>query len=80
MQYRRLAVSASGSEKTCRLERSTEGSSLQPTGIFTQGHDINFHFNQPLRTIFDLRGTVLQPSFADRNSGRGITQGFALNQ
>ncbi len=80
MQYRRLAVSASGSEKTCRLERPAEGSGLQPAGTFTQGYDRNFHINQPLRTILDLRGAVLQLSFTDRNSGRGITQGFALDQ
>jgi len=80
MQHGRFAVAAPGCEKTSHADCPAEGCRLQPTGGFAQGQNSNFHFHQALRTTFSLRGAVLQPSFADRHSSRGIAQGFALDQ
>ena len=50
------------------------------TGAFAQAENSNFHFHQTLCTAFSLRGAVLQSPFTDWYAGRGIAQGFALDQ
>jgi len=80
MQHGRSAGQALGGEKSGQFDRPPQGSRLQPTGIFTQGHDSDFHFHQAFLATFNLRGTVLQPSFADWYSGRRMAQRFALDQ
>jgi len=80
MQHGRFAVATFGSEKSGHLDCPAEGCCLQPAGGFAQGQNSNFHFYQAFCTAFSLRGSVLQPSFADWHAGRGVAQGFAFNQ
>jgi hypothetical protein len=80
MQHGRSAGETLGSQKSSQLDFPTEGSCLQPAGIFTQGHDSDFNFYQALCSTFSLRGAVLQPSLTDWHSGWRIAQGFALDQ
>ncbi len=80
MQHGQLAGTTFGGEKSGNFDRPAKGRCLQPTGVFTQGQHRDFHFHLSLRTVFDLRGTVLQPPFAYRNSGRCVAQSLALNQ
>ena len=80
MQHGRLAVAAPGREKAGHIDCPAEGYRLKPAGGFAQGHNSDLHLHQALCTAFGLRGTVMQPSFADRNSGRGIAQSLTLDQ
>ena len=80
MQNGRFAVAASGCEKSSHADCPAKGGCLQPAGGFAQGQNSNFHFHQALCIIFDLRGCVLQHSFADRYAGRGMAQGLARDQ
>lgn len=80
MQHGRLAVATPGYEKASHIDCPAEGYRLKPAGGFAQGHDSDLQLHQALCTAFGLRGSVLQQSFADRNSCRGIAQRFALDQ
>ena len=80
MQHGSFAVAALGSKKSGQFDHPSEGCCLQPAGSFAQGHDSNFHFHQSFRTVFNLRGAVLQPPFAHWNPGRCVTQSLAFNQ
>ncbi len=80
MQHGHLAVATPGSQKSGYFDRPAEGSCFKPAGRLTQGEDSDFQIDQSFCTIFGLRGGMLQPSFADLHTGRGITQGFAFNQ
>ena len=80
MQHRHLAEAAFGCEKSSQLDCPAEGCCLQPAGAFTQGQNSDFHFHQTLRTVFNLRGAVLQPSLTDWNSGWRMAQSLALDQ
>jgi len=80
MQHGQLAGATLGCEKSGNPDRPAEGSCLQPAGVFTQGQNSNFHFHQSFRTVFNLRGAVLQPPFAHWNPGRCVTQSLAFNQ
>jgi len=80
MQHGGLAVAAPGCEKPGHRDRPTEGGCLKPEGVFAQSHDSDFNFHQTLCIAFDLRRAVLQPRFADWNTGRCVAQGLALDQ
>ncbi len=80
MQHGSLAVTTAGREKSGQFDGPTEGGCLEPAGGFAQGQNSNFHFHQTLCTAFSLRGAMLQSPFTDWYAGRGVTQGFALNQ
>ncbi len=80
MQHGRLAVATPGREKASHIDFPAEGYRLKPAGGFAQGHNGDFHLHQAHCTAFGLRGAVLQPSFANRHSGRGIAQSLALDQ
>ena len=80
MQYGQLAGATFGSEKSGNPDRPPKGCCLQPVSGFTQSQNSDFHFHQPLHSIFDLRGAMLQPPFAYRNSAGGIAQSLALDQ
>ncbi len=78
MEHGGLAVAAPGCQKSGHSDRPTEGYRLKPAGGFAQGHDGNFTSHLPRCAGFFLLRSVFQDTFANRNSGGGITQRLAL--
>lgn len=80
MQHGQFAGATFCSQKSGNFYHPAKGGCLKPAGRFAQGQHSNFQFYLSLRTVFSLRGAVLQPPFAYWNPGWRVAQCFALNQ
>lgn len=80
MQHGQFAGATFCSQKSGNFYRPAKGGCLKPAGRFAQSQHSNFQFYLSLRTVFSLRGAVLQPPFAHWNPGRCVTQSLAFNQ
>jgi len=80
VQDQAFAVLTAGREKSVEVKVTGKGRSLQPTGVFTQGHHGDFAFHLAGQARFQLFGHVRDTGFRYRHTGRCITQGLAFDQ
>ena len=80
MQSQLFAALASCSKKARQPQVRPRRRGLQPFGGFTQTDGLDFTFNPPWATGFDLFRLMSNDAFRNRHAGRGVTQRLALDQ
>jgi len=74
------AVAAARGEKTADTQCRSGSRGLQPLRRLTDGQCLDVAFDLPRAAGFDLLRAVRDQAFDHRHAGRGVTQGFPLDQ